>query len=304
MSDYYFPISDINYNINNQQNNTILLKSQDKLLFDGYFTDQLENNIDFTNLKVNVPKVGKIQKPFESKTMSMMYKTNHKTKLLDIAQDHLGIQEVTETEYNNLSYTERQNTQMHLIGEYGTINHQWCAHTVSHLSEEAGMDIDGHKKAVQEFIDWANKKGIYRPINTNTINKLNYKSERVKREKQIKEQFKLMKEGDFIIWKTSYIVELTNGKRIEKKSSHIGIIESVNKDGTITVIEGNANESKKGNVERELVKNAAEGVRGNQDIGEFQEVNQRDGLIRKVYTAKDLAAFGYSGYIDTQNIVK
>ena len=113
-----------------------------------------------------------------------------------------------------------------------------------------------------------------------------------------------MKEGDFIIWKSSYIVELTNGKRIEKKSSHIGIIESVNKDGTITVIEGNANESKKGNAERELVKNAAEGVRGNQDIGEFQEVNQRDGLIRKVYTAKDLAAFGYSGYIDTQNIVK
>lgn len=304
MSDYYFPISDINNSINNQQNNTILLKSQDKLLFDGYFTDQLENNIDFTNLKVNVPKVGNIQKPFESKTMSMMYKTNHKTKLLDIAQDHLGIQEVTETEYNNLSYTERQNTQMHLIGEYGTINHQWCAHTVSHLSEEAGMDIDGHKKAVQEFIDWANKKGIYRPINTNTINKLNYKSERVKREKQIKEQLKLMKEGDFIIWKTSYIVELTNGKRIEKKSSHIGIIESVNKDGTITVIEGNANESKKGNAERELVKNAAEGVRGNQNIGEFQEVNQRDGLIRKVYTAKDLAAFGYSGYIDTQNIIK
>ena len=304
MSDYYIPISDINNSINNQQNNTILLKSQDKLLFDGYFTDQLENNIDFTNLKVNVPKVGNIQKPFESKTMSMMYKTNHKTKLLDIAQDHLGIQEVTETEYNNLSYTERQNTQMHLIGEYGTINHQWCAHTVSHLSEEAGMDIDGHKKAVQEFIDWANKKGIYSPINTNTINKLNYKSERVKREKQIKEQLKLMKEGDFIIWKTSYIVELTNGKRIEKKSSHIGIIESVNKDGTITVIEGNANESKKGNAERELVKNAAEGVRGNQDIGGFQEINQRDGLIRKVYTAKDLAAFGYSGYIDTQNIIK
>ena len=304
MSDYYFPISDINYNINNQQNNTILLKSQDELLFGEYFINQLENNIDFTNLKVNVPKVGNIQKPFESKTMSMMYKTNHKTKLLDIAQDHLGIQEVTETEYNNLSYTERQNTQMHLIGEYGTINHQWCAHTVSHLSEEAGLDIDGHKKAVQEFIDWANKKGIYRPINTNTINKLNYKSERVKREKQIKEQLKLMKEGDFIIWKSSYIVELTNGKTIEKKSSHIGIIESVNKDGTITVIEGNANESKKGNAERELVKNAAEGVRGNQDIGEFQEVNQRDGLIRKVYTAKDLAAFGYSGYIDTQNIVK
>ena len=44
--------------------------------------------------------------------------------------------------------------------------------------------------------------------------------------------------------------------------------------------------------------------KGNQQIGEPQEENRRDGLIRKVYTVEQLAAGGYSGYINMQGLVK
>lgn len=267
-------------------------------------TEEMFPYVNIRKTKVDVPAVGNVKKPFESKTMSMMYKIPHKTSLLDIAQNHLGIQEVTPREYQRLSTKDKNETQMHLIGKYGNPAHQWCAHTVSHIAEEAGMDIDGHKAFVQSFIDWGKKNETYRPINTNKANKSNYKQERTAREKQIEQQIKTMHEGDFIIWKTSYVAELPAGKLIEKKSSHIGILESVNKDGTITVIEGNANEFRTDTSERELVKNYNEGAIGAQDVGDFKEVNRRDGLIRKVYTAKELAAFGYSGFIDNSRIVK
>ena len=301
------------YNTNKSSKDSLSLEFP---IFDNYF-DKKSYTFDFgfpffqqtltsqDSLKVDIPSISGTSNPFEEKTKSLMYKTYHKTNLLNIAQNHLGYQEVTEDEYSNLSYAEKDKTQMHFIGNYGDINHEWCAHAASHLSEEANMDIDGHKIAVQQFIDWAENKGYYRPIKTNKATVKNYLNERKLREVQISSQFKEMKEGDYIVWKSSYVAELPNGKLKEKNSSHIGILESVNKDGTITVIEGNANEFLTGeDFERELVKNSKDGIVGAQEIGDFKEVNRRDGLIRKTYTAENLASFGYAGYIDTQEIVK
>lgn len=280
---------------------------KDELLFIRKPESSHEKFFPYLSLKqtkITPPKVGNVTKPFESRTMSLMYKVPHKTNLLNVAQNHLGIQEVTEQEYSKLSQKEKQNTQMHLIGKHGELNHQWCAHTVSHLSEEAGMDIGGHKKSVQQFVDWATENKTYRPIKEQEITKNNYKQERASREKQIKQQTKSMHEGDFIIWKSSYVAQLPKGQLAQTKSSHIGIIESVNPNGTVTVIEGNANEARTDKAERELVNVSYEGVSGNQEVGEFQEANRRDGLIRKIYTPKELASFGYSGYIDNSKIVK
>ena len=58
------------------------------------------------------------------------------------------------------------------------------------------------------------------------------------------------------------------------------------------------------NGDRTVVKTKAEGVIGNQEVGEFKEINRRDGLIRKVYTIDELAKFGYSGFIDNSAIIK
>ncbi len=313
----YFPNSNMNIHDDKTKNRLSKPQAVEVPLFDfgksqkndRFFPFIWGNNINLdlstkNKEKINIPKVGNEKTPFESKTQSLMYKTSHNTKLLDIAQNHLGYQEVSSSEYSKLSKSEKDKTQMHFIGKYGNPNHQWCAHAVSHLSEEAGMNIDGHKMGVQQYINWATKKGYYHPIETNTATASNYTWERKQREVQIKEQFKTMKEGDFIVWKSSYVAELPNGEFKNKNSSHIGILESVNEDGTITVIEGNANEFLTGSSERELVMTQADAAIGAQDIGDFKEVNKRDGLIRKTYTAENLAAFGYSGYIDTQKIVK
>ncbi len=320
MGKYYDSVYLPGVNMNMQYDrtkNSLLKKTFDVPLFDfskSQKNDKLfpfiwKNNISLdlspTNQeKIAIPKVGSEKKPFESKTQSLMYKTQHKTKLLDIAQNHLGYQEVSNKEYPKLPQSEKDKTQMHFIGKYGNPNHQWCAHAVSHLSEEAGMNIGGHKMSVQQYINWARNKGYYHPIETNTATVSNYKLERKQRAVQIKEQFKKMKEGDFVIWKSSYVAELPNREFKNKNSSHIGILESVNEDGTITVIEGNANEFLTENAEREIVKTQTDGIIGAQDIGDFKEVNKRDGLIRKTYTAENLASFGYAGYIDTQEIIK
>ena len=295
-----------------KKRNTSASAKYEAPLFDGYFKLAIKSPLDefsFTPFlhkkeKITVPKVGNVKTPFGEKTEALLYKQKHKTHLLDVAQQHLGIQEVTPDEYSKLSPEERNNTQMHLIGKYGTSDHQWCAHTVSHIAKEAGMNIGKHKKAVLEFVNWGNQNNIYKPIKTNDINFSNYIAERDSRESQIKKQIKNMHEGDFIIWKSSFVANLPNNRLEKEEASHIGILESVNPDGTITVIEGNANEYKTDVAEREMVSLLHEGINGNQNIGEFKEVNRRDGLIRKTYTAEDLAAFGYSGYIDTQKLVK
>ena len=256
----------------------------------------------------NIDSINGVRTPFGKKTMDLMYIEKHKTNLLNTAQKYLGLQEVTPQEYTNLSAENKSKTQIRMIkGKDGNPAHQWCAHTVSSISKEAGMDIGPHKKYVQQFVDWGEENKTYKKIHTTKMTAANYKDERNERSAQIKQQLNSMHEGDYIIWKAQFAAKV-NGKSgiSEYESSHIGIIESVDKEnGTVTVIEGNANISVvPPDGDRVVVKTKAEGVIGNQEIGEFQEVNRRDGLIRKIYTIDELAKFGYSGFIDNSAIIK
>jgi len=241
---------------------------------------------------------------------SLSYK--HDTTILDVAQDSLGLYEISYNEYLQLKKNnpeELQKTQYKVIGNNGSITDAWCAHTVSYLAKESGMNIGAHKSSVQGFINWAGKD--YKPIGMKFMTKDNYIQERENRAKQIKAQLSNMKEGDFIIWKANnmncgtYLVETGSGNMKSLTSSHIGIIEHVDLEkGIVTVIEGNANEAKSEvGQERIMVTNSSEGKNGHQSVGEIQEVNRRDGLIRKQYTIEDLAAYGYSGYIDNSSRV-
>ena len=244
--------------------------------------------------------------PFSDLTLELMGQNfTHTTKLLDKASSFLGIQEVTPQEFRSLTSEQKQQTQMRFIGRYGNPTHQWCAHAVSTIAEESGMTIGGHKAQVQQFVNWASNRGTYNRISTSTITPQNYTTERSIRAEQVRRQLPNMHEGDFIIWKTDYAVNGPNNNVYTTKSSHIGIIEHVNiENGVVTVIEGNANEyASADGYERIKVNNSREGINGAQNIGEPQEVNRRDGLIRKQYTIEQLANFGYSGFIDNSSIV-
>lgn len=259
------------------------------------------------NSKAQKDIVGLGFSPFSHYTSQLMsLNIPHKTKLLDVAESLLGLQEVTAEEYKMLPPNQRKYTHMRVIGKYGTVDHKWCAHTVSYICEQAGINIGGHKAQVSQFITWAKNKNIYNPIATSKVTKQNYIKERANRLAQIKRQLTSMTEGDLIIWKTDYAAKNDDGSVSIGNSSHIGIIEHVDlQSGVVTVIEGNANEPVTGkDFERSKVKNAKEGINGNQGIGEQKEINRRDGLIRKQYTIEQLANFGYSGYIDMQGLVK
>ena len=182
----------------------------------------------------------------------------------------------------------------------------WCALTVSILSKEAGMNIGAEFiPTVDGFVEWAGRR--YKKIPMNKLNNTNIKQERENRAGYILSQIKSnkMKEGDFIIWKGDTATRKGQNWDVHN-ASHIGIIERVDpQKGTITVIEGNANITKYGkNGEALIVKTKEQGINGNQGIGEAQEVNRHDGLIRKTYTITELAKNGYSGYIDNSGIVK
>jgi len=284
--------------------------------FNIYDRKDKNNNVDYFKNKRKLPaffeysnnNTAKNKQIFENNKACFCEKTNkllnnrqHKTSLLSIAQKFLGhIVEYTDNEYLKLKNEEKAFSQTRFISKYGNKNDAWCAHTVSTLCEYAGIDINGHKKAVSEFINWGNKNNIYKPIKTNTINEVNYKKERLERTKQIKKQITHMKEGDFIIWKSDTIYSTQKGLT-QHNASHIGIFECVNPDGSISVLEGNANEFKTGKYERYVATNKKEATYGNQNEGELQEVNKRDGFIRKTYTPEELAISGYSGFIDMQN---
>ena len=134
----------------------------------------------------------------------------------------------------------------------------------------------------------------------------NYAQERVSRAEQIKAQLPKMNEGDFIIWKGNYVVPQATGAVKSSSASHIGIIERVDlENGIVTVIEGNANISEMNEYqERVPVKTSADCARGAQTFGEYKDVNNRDGLIRKQYTIEELSKHGYSGFIDNQARIK
>lgn len=260
---------------------------------------------DYSNTNVKIPLVGDVETPFEKKTLDLLYRNHYpKNKVIAAANEHLGIQEVTPEEYNHLSDAEKDKTQMHIMGQNGRVDHQWCAHTVSHIYNDANVDIGKYKAHVAQYIKWAKEKKIYNPIKTNTISISNFDKERTSRRLQIQDQIKNMNSGDLIIWKSDYIAKIPNGYDA-KTSSHIGIIEDVLPDGRVVVIEGNANEFvTDNNNERYVVKSKSEKLTGNQDEGDYKEVNYRDGLIRKIYTADNLSKYGYSGYIDMQDIIK
>lgn len=247
------------------------------------------------------------QNEFASETNYLnSLKIFHKTSLLDIAQDSLGTIEVTLSEYKRLSPEQKQKTNIQIIGNHGDSTDAWCAHTVSYLLDKAHIKFGGHKKAVSQFITWARNNKIYRPIGLNNITKENYKSGRKARTSMIQKQLPKMNEGDLIVWKAKYVAEVNDGQTLlEASKSHIGIIESVDlQHGIVTVIEGNANiDIKDAHDERKLVAKPFEGKNGAQKVGEFQEVNPRDGIIRKQYTIEDLASYGYSGYIDMRSLV-
>lgn len=246
---------------------------------------------------------------FDLKTYNLSNeKREHKTKLLDVAQEHLGIKEVSYSECQKMSDEEKEKTQMHIIGENGVgpnggFDDQWCTHTVSHLLEASGIDFGGHKPQVSQFIDRGIKNGRYNPIQSEKMTSRNLEEERKSRKEQLAEQTKNMNEGDLLIRRNSYKYTTQDGMK-DGKRSHIGIIESVDvTKGTITIIEGNANVQVKGDgYDKTLVEQGDE-IRGNQSVGEIKEENKNDGLIRQVYNIEDLAYFGYSGYIDMQGLV-
>lgn len=241
---------------------------------------------------------------FTGRTRDLLYQIPHKTNLLKFAQSYLGkIVEVTPEEYNKMNWKDKLGTQDTIIGNHGQITDAWCAHTVSYMCRSVGIPIGNHKPSVQEFIDWGKQNGYYRPIKTNTLTQTNYKTEQQRRIQQTKSQIKQMKEGDLVIWKSDVAHTTPNRLQIGQ-ASHIGIIECVNPDGSISVIEGNANEYLSGRYDRYPVTTAAQGKKGNQKIGEAREVNRRDGIIRKIYTPEQLVKNGYSGYINMQKIIK
>lgn len=249
-----------------------------------------------------------ISERFEQDTLKLnALRLPHSTKLLTIAQDSLGLYEITPLEYNRMKAEnpeELKNTQAIIVGDYGMKNgHQWCAYTVGYFAQKAGMNMP-QLSTVQAYID----KYIddYKQIKTNKMTSDNYQEERLNRMKQIKAQLSEMHEGDFIIWKGGYLVNTDNSQISQNKASHIGLIEHVDLEkGIVTVIEGNANVNEMdNNNERIPVKSREEGKKGAQVIGEYKEVNERDGLIRKQYTVEELAKHGYTGFIDNSSRVK
>lgn len=209
---------------------------------------------------------------------------------------------------------------------------QWCSYTVSYGLEMAvgrsklsSFGIKSTYPRVQQYIDWAKKstsktsqgkvEARYHSIAQQNVSLSTMNKDRKTREAQIKEQLDnkdpktKIKEGDLIIWKSDYCANVNeNGKAVKKSmsSSHIGMIEKVTRDKNgeynVWVIEGNANEAKSdGKFERYI--NKTDSIIGAQKAGEIVETNKDDGIIRKCYTVKDLANFGYSGYINMDGIV-
>lgn len=238
--------------------------------------------------------------------------TRRGMQITDAAREYLneGYYEYTQAEidqmkrqHQDISHT--QHTFLEPFLGVGTGNNKvtedssWCAAFVNRIAHDTGI-LNEHQNfcGVQQFIDWGTKNGRYRPIEQNTTSQQTLEADRATRREQIKKQLPEMRSGDFIIWKSGNFQVKTNQGIKNQHSSHIGIIESVDrKNGTVTVIEGNANTNITGQHERYVVQNENQGKNGNQSVGEMQEVNPRDGLIRKTYTIEDLANFGYSGYI-------
>lgn len=199
----------------------------------------------------------------------------------------------------------------------GNPGHQWCSYTVSFaLEKSVGRDklkkfgIDKTWPRVTQYVEWGKKNGRYKAIQKADVGANTIDKDRATRESQIRAQLKdpkkRMKEGDLIIWKGSYYAKTNVGNK-QIQGSHIGMIERVTQDQKtgeyfVWVIEGNANEAKSDSKFERYI-NPNDSTIGAQKAGEIVEMNNNDGVIRKCYSVKELANFGYSGYIDMQGIV-
>lgn len=168
---------------------------------------------------------------------------------------------------------------------------QWCADTVNYIYEKAyGKNPFGK-----------NKDGSYANSTVMDLEKWGIKHSKFKEAKgkdKIIKQLKTIKAGDVVIFKSPFTVKISTGESITRHASHTGIVKNV-KNGVLTLIEGNANISKKNDKgEYLLVHNFQEGINGNQAIGDFQKVNRYNALIEKHYKTQDLIDSGYSGYIN------
>ena len=250
----------------------------------------------------------------------------HKTKFGKLMSDLIGLHEV---EGRAPSIITKNNE-----------NAQWCAYTVSYALElsvgknklnKFGIDFaksplfkktkTGTWAAVSEYQVWGQKSTVvdsnghsatrYNAIAQAHVSQKNMDNDRIVREKQIRAQLAnnepitKMKEGDLIIWKGSYACKTDVGVKTFK-SSHIGMIEKITRDKKgeyyVWVIEGNANEAVSDDKYERYI-NKTDSVIGNQKAGEIIEQNVDDGIIRKCYSVKELANFGYSGYINMSGIV-
>ena len=261
----------------------------------------------------NQPSSQQTQQRSSGTTSYTQNSTQKGKQITNTARKYLqqGYQEYTQAEIDNMQkqgkdISHTQHTFLKPFLGLGSGEHKvtedssWCAAFANRVAHDNKiLNQNQQFCGVQQFVDWGKKNNRYKPIATNTTRAGHLEEDRAQRASQIQSQLPNMKSGDFIIWKSpSYQVKTNQGIKTEH-SSHIGVIENVDtKKGIVTVIEGNANVNVTGRSERYVVDNKAQGKNGNQEIGEFQEKNRRDGLIRKTYTITDLAKFGYSGYID------
>lgn len=172
---------------------------------------------------------------------------------------------------------------------------QWCADFVNYVYTVAnkGRNIFGTDKrgnylnnSVSELKDWGIKRKRFVQFSGKN---------------SAKGHLSKIAKGDIVIFKSEYTVMTKDGK-VTRHASHTGLVKNI-KNGYVTTIEGNANTRKRDSKGRYcLVHNYKEGRNGNQDIGDFQEVNKADGVIEKRYSVQDLIDNGYSGYINMQKI--
>lgn len=301
----------------NESSSLYIFKNSPLIRFGGYIWS-----------KVNSVFHDDGDEPFGLKTVLNNSKFfHHNTKIGELMSNLIGMHEIDGKAPKDITKNN--------------VGAQWCAYTVSHALEfsvgkdklkKFGIDFSksplfkksslGTWAAVREYIAWAQKSQItdknghvrtrYNSIAQANVSQASMINDRAVREKQIRAQLMnndpktKIKEGDLIIWSGSYACHTDEGIKT-LPSSHIGMIERISQDKNgefyVWVIEGNANEPLSDeNYERYI--NKTDSSIGNQKAGEIVELNKSDGIIRKCYTVKDLANFGYSGYINMSGIVR
>lgn len=142
----------------------------------------------------------------------MANKTLESSKIIEIAQSYLGEEEI---KGNKGFKSEEFEKRMSLVG--WRIGQQWCAHFAKLVWFEAGQDVD-----------------FFSPNSYQTL--LNYQK------KGGKVSF-TPKPGSLVIFRRK---KSGNYVKVGKSfSGHIGIVETINDNGTVTSIDGNTGDKVK-----------------------------------------------------------